>query len=85
VITVETVGKIRRRHFVKGESISKIARETGLSRNTEEPNTDDECDQERERNGWFFHGVRLLLGSAIRMPNVVGGARRAPCLCTRIC
>jgi transposase len=31
---VETVGKIRRRHFVKGESISKIARETGLSRNT---------------------------------------------------
>ncbi len=34
MISVETVGKIRRRHFVKGESISKIARETGLSRNT---------------------------------------------------
>jgi len=34
VISVETVGKIRRRHLVKGESISKIARETGLSRNT---------------------------------------------------
>ena len=34
MITVETVGKIRRRHFVKGESISRIARETGLSRNT---------------------------------------------------
>ena len=31
---METVGKIRRRHFVKGESISRIARETGLSRNT---------------------------------------------------
>ena len=31
---METVGKIRRRHFVKGESISKIARETELSRNT---------------------------------------------------
>lgn len=34
MITVETVGKIRRRHFVKGESISRIARETRLSRNT---------------------------------------------------
>jgi transposase len=34
VISVETIGKIRRRHVVKGESISKIARETGLSRNT---------------------------------------------------
>lgn len=34
MITVETVGKVRRRHFVKGESISRIARETGLSRNT---------------------------------------------------
>ena len=34
MISVETVGKIRRRHFVKGESISKIARETRLSRNT---------------------------------------------------
>ena len=33
MISVETVGKIRRRHLVKGESISKIARETGLSRN----------------------------------------------------
>ena len=34
MITVETVGKIRRRHLVKGESISRIARETRLSRNT---------------------------------------------------
>ena len=34
MISVETVGKIRRRHLVKGESISRIARETGLSRNT---------------------------------------------------
>jgi hypothetical protein len=34
LISVETVGKIRRRHLVKGECISKIARETGLSRNT---------------------------------------------------
>lgn len=34
MITVETVGKIRRRHVVKGESIRRIARDTGLSRNT---------------------------------------------------
>ncbi len=34
MITVETVGKVRRRHFVKGESISRVAREAGLSRNT---------------------------------------------------
>ena len=34
MISVERVGKIRRRHFVKGESISRIARESGLSRNT---------------------------------------------------
>ncbi len=34
MISVETVGKIRRRHFVKGESISEIARQTRLSRNT---------------------------------------------------
>ena len=34
MISVETVGKFRRRHLVNGESISRIARETGLSRNT---------------------------------------------------
>ena len=34
MITVETVGKIRRRHVVKGESIRRSARDTGLSRNT---------------------------------------------------
>ena len=34
MISVETVGKIRRWYLVKGESISKIARKTGLSRNT---------------------------------------------------
>lgn len=31
---METIGKIRRRHLVKGESISAIARDLGLSRNT---------------------------------------------------
>jgi transposase len=34
VICLETVGKLRRRHRVKGESISAIARDTQLSRNT---------------------------------------------------
>jgi transposase len=31
---METLGKLRRRHLVKGESISAIARDTQLSRNT---------------------------------------------------
>jgi len=30
---METLGKLRRRHLVKGESISAIARDTHLSRN----------------------------------------------------
>jgi transposase len=34
VLCVETIGKIRRRRFVQGESISAIARDLGLSRNT---------------------------------------------------
>jgi len=31
---METIGKLRRRHLVKGESISAIARDLNLSRNT---------------------------------------------------
>ena len=31
---METIGKIRRRRLVQGESISAIARDLGLSRNT---------------------------------------------------
>lgn len=31
---METIGKIRRRKWVKGESISEIARDLNLSRNT---------------------------------------------------
>jgi transposase-like protein len=34
VLCVETIGKIRRRRLVQGESISAIARDMGLSRNT---------------------------------------------------
>jgi hypothetical protein len=34
VLCVEAIGKIRRRRLVQGESISAIARDTGLSRNT---------------------------------------------------
>jgi len=34
VLCVETIGKIRRRRLVQGESISAIARELGISRNT---------------------------------------------------
>jgi transposase len=34
VLCVETIGKIRRRRLVQGESISAIARDLGLTRNT---------------------------------------------------
>ena len=34
MLRVETIGKIRRRRLVQGESISAIARDLGLSRNT---------------------------------------------------
>ncbi len=34
MLCVETIGKIRRRRLVQGESISAIARELGVSRNT---------------------------------------------------
>ena len=34
MLVVETIGKIRRDHFVHGKSIKAIARDRGLSRNT---------------------------------------------------
>jgi hypothetical protein len=34
MLVVETIGRIRREHFVKGKSIKRIARELKLSRNT---------------------------------------------------
>jgi hypothetical protein len=34
MLIVETIGRIRRDHFVKGRSIRKIARDLKLSRNT---------------------------------------------------
>jgi hypothetical protein len=34
MLVVETIGQIRREHFVKGESIKEIVRDLRLSRNT---------------------------------------------------
>ena len=34
MITVDTIGKVRRAHFVQGKKIKAIAREMNLSRNT---------------------------------------------------
>jgi transposase len=34
MLTVETVGRIRREHFLRGKSIKEIARDLKLSRNT---------------------------------------------------
>ncbi len=48
---METIGKIRRRHKVKGESISSIARDLNLSRNTVKKylNTESDPAYQRER------------------------------------
>ncbi|MBS4097060.1 MAG: IS21 family transposase [Sulfuricella sp.] len=48
---METIGKIRRRHKVKGESISSIARDLNLSRNTVKKYLNAETDPvyQRER------------------------------------
>ncbi|MBN5380574.1 IS21 family transposase [Serratia marcescens] len=48
---METIGKIRRRHLIKGESISSIARSLGISRNTVKKylNTEDAPTYHRER------------------------------------
>jgi predicted transcriptional regulator len=34
MLTVETIGRIRREHFVKGKTIREIARDLNVSRNT---------------------------------------------------
>jgi predicted transcriptional regulator len=34
MLIVETIGRIRREHFVKGKPIKEIARDLGISRNT---------------------------------------------------
>ena len=34
MLIVETIGRIRREHFVKGKSIKEIARDLRISRNT---------------------------------------------------
>lgn len=34
MLTVETIGRIRREHFLKGKPIREIARDLKLSRNT---------------------------------------------------
>jgi transposase-like protein len=34
MLTVETIGRIRREHFLKGKTIKKIARDLKVSRNT---------------------------------------------------
>ena len=34
MLTVETIGRIRREHFLKGKTIREIARDLNVSRNT---------------------------------------------------
>ena len=46
---METIGKLRRRHLVKGESISAIARDLNLSRNTVKKYLNAEADPAYKR------------------------------------
>ncbi len=78
MISMETVGKIRRRHLVKGESISKIARETGLSRNTVkrylrnavlEPHYSPRLHQVQPKLGAFVERLAALLEGDERRPS----------------
>lgn len=46
---METIGKLRRRHLVKGESISAIARDLNLSRNTVKKYLNAEADPVYQR------------------------------------
>jgi transposase len=48
---METIGKIRRRYFVKRESISQISRELRLARNTVKKVIRQEADEPRYRRG----------------------------------
>lgn len=34
MLIVETIGRIRREHFIKGKTIKEIVRDLGISRNT---------------------------------------------------
>lgn len=46
---METIGKLRRRHLIKGESISAIARDLNLSRNTVKKYLNTEADPVYQR------------------------------------
>jgi transposase len=51
---METIGKLRRRHLVKGESISAIARDLNLSRNTVKKYLNAEADPVYQRESLFL-------------------------------
>jgi transposase len=73
---VETIGKIRRRRLVQGESISAIARDLGLSRNTVkralrsegEPFEYRRTSQPRPKLGPFLETLEAWLEAEEKLP-----------------
>lgn len=82
---METIGKIRRRHWVKGESISTIAQSLGISRNTVKKylKTEDAPRYHRERQnkpqlGAYINQLEEWLTFDTALPN--GKRRTSRCL-----
>jgi transposase len=73
---METIGKVRRRYFVKKQTISEIAREMHLSRNTvkkllrAEPGEPKYCrsHQPRPQLGAYVEALETLLATDSRLP-----------------
>ena len=76
MLCVETIGKIRRRRLVQGESISAIARDLGLSRNTVKRALRSEGDgfeyrrssQPRPKLGPFLETLEAWLEAEEKLP-----------------
>jgi predicted transcriptional regulator len=75
MLTVETIGRIRREHFLKGKTIKEIARDLRVSRNTvRKVLRSGETSFEYERNvqprpklgRWTFELERLLTSNAAK-------------------
>src|SRR6266513_71151 len=75
MLVVETIGRIRREHLVKGKSIKEIARELKISRNTVRKvvrSGESSCSYEREvqprpkLDRWKADIDRLLIGNVER-------------------
>jgi predicted transcriptional regulator len=77
MLTVETVGRIRREHFIKGKTIREIARDLKVSRNTvrkvlrsgETSFAYEREVQPRPKLGQWTRGLEELLATNVGKPS----------------